>query len=61
LEMEMPLPPSTIGSTSIPPMRIALIGFMAHASPGRLTQPYVVRRWLQTLCHGRPCADHPRR
>ncbi len=27
-EIEMPLPPSTSGSTSIPPMRIALISFM---------------------------------
>jgi hypothetical protein len=31
LEMEMPLPPSTSGSTSMPPMRIALIAFMAFA------------------------------
>ena len=34
-EIEMPLPPSTSGSTSAPPMRIALISFMA-----RLPQAY---------------------
>jgi len=39
-EIEMPLPPSTSGSTSIPPMRIALISFMGLRLPaGRVTQP----------------------
>ena len=33
LEMEMPLPPSTSGSTSMPPMRIALIAFMGLRLP----------------------------
>ena len=35
LEMETPLPPSISGNTSIPPMRIALIGFMAVRSAWR--------------------------
>src|SRR5579863_4710895 len=40
LEMEMPLPPSTSGSTSKPPMRIALIAFIGpRLSQGRVTQP----------------------
>src|SRR6185437_1574184 len=32
LEMATPLPPSTSGSTSAPPIRIALIAFMAQSS-----------------------------
>jgi hypothetical protein len=33
LEIEIPLPPSTSGSTSAPPMRIALISFMGPRLP----------------------------
>ena len=33
LEIETPLPPSTSGRTSIPPMRIALISFIGRALP----------------------------
>ena len=40
LEIETPLPPSISGKTSIPPMRIALIAFMA---PSLCTGPRSAR------------------